>query len=565
MLIHFSNYKVALGLMAFLCLSVAAHAQEKTGDIILDAMQDELWENKKKLKLTDFDDPFYIMYGLQDQKMYLVSASLGALLHYSEDRSRYRTNTRILVGDYDFNDESLDDNHTSSPTVHEIALPVDGDYFGIRRSFWSSTDEVYRSAARHFKKHQQTVKESGKPWSEIPHRTFAKSPAVRIISDFQPFNWQKQRYETLVKNLSAKFLGVTEIENSAVAMQFAEGNHYLVTTEGTIARVPVRSANISIYAYGRSREGDFLGEEIRFSSRTPEGFPDEKELNDRVDELIRKIKNTAQDERLDEEYAGPVLIIGSPVAEFFANAFRAGAEGLRANDNIAKLKGYQFDQSAGFENKIGKSVMHESITVKVKPKLEKYNGVELLGSFLIDGEAMVPADETVLVEKGILRTLMDNRTVTSASKNVYAHGFESGPGVLEITSSFKNAERELKDKLIQKAKAEGLDYAFIIRDKQIRGSVGSDIYRVNVSDGSEEVVTKAQFVRPALKHLRKISGASSTYSAYNLNLYFGETRNTNLTSYIVPSAVLLDEGELKPMNFPTLKEEHFVSNPLVKP
>lgn len=556
--------KTTLGLLVLFLLTIPVFGQEKTGDVILDAMQDELWQNKKELKLPELSPPFYLMYGVQDQKVYVASATLGAIIHYSERPNRFRTNTRILVGDYDFNDESLDDNHFSSPTVHEIELPVDGDYYGIRRSFWSSTDEVYRSAARHFKKHQQTVKESGKDWSEIPHRTFARSEPVRIMMDFQPFNWEKDRYLTLVKNLSAKFLGVDEIENSAVIVQFVEGQHYMVTTEGTIARFPHRSATLLVYAQGRTKEGEFINEELRFASRTPSGFPTEQNLGEQIDQLIRKLKEPKEPTRLDEEYSGPVLVIGSSVAESFANAFMFGSESLKANDNIAKLKGYQFDQSSSLGTKIGKAITHQSLTVKARPSLETYDGVELLGSFVVDGEAMAPAKETVLVENGVLKTLMDNRSITSASKTTYAHGFNDGPGVVEIVCSFKQSERELKDKLIQKAKAEGLEYAFIIRDKRIGGAVGSEVYRVNLDDGGEELVARAQFARPAMKNLRKLSGASSSYKAYNIGR-FGEARNANVTSYIVPTAILLEEGEVKPVNLPMLKEEHFVSSPLVTP
>ncbi len=546
-----------LALSVFLASAINGFTQEKTGDVLLDAMQDELWENKKNLKIEGFDAPFYLMYGIQDQKVYSVSGILGALVHYSESPNRFRTNTRILVGSYDFNDESLDDNHYSSPTVHEINLPVDDDYYGIRRSFWSSTDEVYRSAARHFRKHQQTVKESGKEWSEIPHRTFARSEPVKLMLDFKPYQWDRTRYETLVRDLSKKFAGASSVENSAVVIQFVEGQHYMVTTEGTIVRIPESSANLTVFAQGRTEEGEFFGEELRFSGTTPAGFPSDKELHAIVDELVAKLQKPVTSNRVDEEYNGPVLVMGGVVAETFTSLLN-GRESLNASDNIAKIKGYQYDQSASFDNKIGKPVVHESLTIKATPKVSTYNGMDLLGSFLIDDEAMVPANETVLIENGVLKTLMDNRSVSSASKNAYALGFNEGPGVLEVVCSQKSTDRELKENLIKAAKAEGHEYAFIVRDKQINGAAGNDVYKVSVKDGKEELVTNMQFQRPSLKQLRKVSAASSTTTAHNLRT---GGRNGGITSFIVPSAILLGEGDLKPFNPPTLKEERFVSRP----
>src|SRR6186713_921084 len=133
-----------------------AMGQEQSDDVILKAMQDELARNMKELKLPDYDKPFFIMYGIQDQKSYSIAATLGSIVRSTEKSIRFKSNTRVLVGDYAFNDESLEDNLTSTPTALEINLPVDDDYMGIRRSLWSSTDKVYRDAARHFQRHQQT-------------------------------------------------------------------------------------------------------------------------------------------------------------------------------------------------------------------------------------------------------------------------------------------------------------------------------------------------------------------------------------------------------------------------
>ena len=95
---------------------------------------------------------------IQDQKSYSIAATLGSIVRSTEKSFRFKSNTRVFVGDYAFNDESLEDNLTSAPTALEINLPVDDDYMGIRRSLWSSTDKVYRDAARHFQRHQQTLK-----------------------------------------------------------------------------------------------------------------------------------------------------------------------------------------------------------------------------------------------------------------------------------------------------------------------------------------------------------------------------------------------------------------------
>jgi hypothetical protein len=553
-----NKLKFAFVLAVVICLT--ASAQEKTGDVVLDAMQDELHRNMSELKMPDLSAPFYMMYGLQDQKTYVVAATLGSITEYEEVPARFRTNTRILVGSYEFNDESLDDNHFSSPTAHEIELPVDNDYYGIRRSFWSSTDKVYRDAARHFQKHQQTLKESGKNLSDIPHRTFAKSAPVKLLVEQVDFKWDKERYTALARNLSAKFLGHTDIQNSAVIIRFIEGKRYLVTSEGTVAKVPFSLAAVVVFAQARNENGEFFNDQLAYDALRPDALPEEQVLGLQVDRMIRNLVSAEKDKKLEEEYTGPVLVMGSPVADVFSGLYFRGKDNVMASDNIPRLKGYQYDQLGSTESRIGKSLTHESITVKAKPTLKKFRDTDLLGSYLVDGEAMVPADEVTIIENGVLKTMLDNRTLTNNSKHILAQGFEGGPGVVEVTTTFKNTDKELKDKLIQRAKGAGLEFAFIVRNSAGKG--GMDIFRVTVKDGREELVRNARFERPTPKEMRKLIGASATYNAFNIMSQMNNGGSQDLTSYIVPEAILLEEGEVKPFTPPTFKEDKFVTNPL---
>jgi hypothetical protein len=89
-----------------------------------------------------------------------------------------------------------------------------------------------------------------------------------------------------------------------------------------------------------------------------------------------------------------------------------------------------------------------------------------------------------------------------------------------------------------------------------------DIFRVNVKDGREELVRNARFERPSPKEMRKLIGASATYNAFNVMSQTNNGGSQDLTSYIVPEAILLEEGEIKPFTPPTFKEEKFVTNPL---
>jgi PmbA/TldA metallopeptidase C-terminal domain len=187
-----------------------------------------------------------------------------------------------------------------------------------------------------------------------------------------------------------------------------------------------------------------------------------------------------------------------------------------------------------------------------------------LASYDIDDEGIVPPDEVIIVEKGVLKNLLNDRTMTQSTQT--ANGFSSGPGVIEVTTTHKNSEKELKEKLIAAAKAEGLDFGLMVKHSPNLMGI-TNVYKVNVKDGSEELLRNAFLQDVSFKMFRRILGASGTYLAHNIgasNYLLNANDNSQKTSYIVPEAILLESMEIKPFEMPTLKEDDYVSNPLGK-
>jgi hypothetical protein len=538
-------------------------AQEQSDDVILKAMQDELSRNMSELKLPPYDKPFFIMYSIQDQKSYTITSTLGSIVSSSEKAFRFKSNTRVLVGDYAFNDESLEDNLTSGPTALEIRLPLDDDYMGIRRSLWSSTDKVYRDAARHFQRHQQTLKETGKSLSEIPHRSFAKGNAVKVVSTHTPYAFDKSKWEQQLKNLSALFLKHPLIENSTVMLQFTEGYKYMVNNEGVVAKIPFRETSFMSVGQLKNAKGEFAWDQISHQTFLPDQLPPEDQLKKEIENMIAEIETQLSIPKFEDEYSGPVLFTGSVVADVFSNVLFSGSENIFASNTIPRLTGFQYQAEPLMDGKIGKNIFHESLTIKAKPKLKSYNGATLSSAFEIDDEGIVPSDELIVVEKGVLKSLLNDRTITHVTQS--ANGFSSGPGVLEVTSEQKNSEKELKEKLIARAKAEGLDYALIVRNSPaLMGMM--NVYKVSLKDGSEEKMRNGVYEGMNFKTLKRILGASDKYIAHNLNVpdFQNTGRNGGMGSYIVPESILLEEVEVKPVQLPILREEEYVINPLIE-
>lgn len=540
----------------FLAANLAAQVPEN--DFIIRAMKDELTRNVNELKLPGHNKPFFIMYGISNQKTYSVTATLGALVQSDEIPMREKTTVRILAGDYEFNDESLDDDLTSAPTQRELALPVDLDYAGIRRSLWSTTDNVYRNAARHFKRHQETLSEMKKPIDELPHRKFGRVAPARIISDSVSFFFDKKGWERNVRELSALFLDQPSIASSGVAVHCVQGYQYLANTEGTVARVPQEFIVFMAMARMKNDADEFLSRQVFHVAKKQEELPSRQQLEAEVKAMIAGMEKNETAPQFDEEYSGPVLLLGEAVGNFLMSSVLS-EESIMASDNIPRLKGYQYsDPESAMDLKIGKSITSKEMTVRAKPKLKSFQGTSLLGSYEIDSEGVVPPDELTLIDKGILKTLLNNRTITHASQT--ANGFATGPGVLEITFTYGDTEKILKEKLIRKAKEEGLEYAIIIRESDNASYGPQTIYKVSVADGSETLVRNARLGSSNLKGLKKIMSASATYIVDNRS----GMRMDQPVSLIVPGCLLMEELEVTPFRMPSLKQDEYVPSPLVK-
>lgn len=544
--------------IAIVLLSLSAFAQEKK-NVVQQAMRDELERNMKELKLEGFDRPFFINYSILDETSYQMTASLGALVNSIEVKNRAALSIRLLVGDYEFNDESLDNNLFSQPQANSLELPLDDDYLGIRRSLWISTDNVYRNAARQFAKNKELLKEQNKPLAEVPHRTFAKVSPSKINIMQPEVKFDKAAMEGYVRKVSAVFAEYRDADkqfhSTRVDLIYRTGYQYLENSEGSSNRIPVSAATLVISASLRTTEGEFLIDNIQHQYLTPELPPIEKTMAE-TKQLAEGLLAKAKVPSFEEEYVGPVLFEGSQVADLFLMLMAAGEDNLIATNNIPSLKGYSFESKTSMDTKIGKQIFADGLTIKAVPKMKKYGDESLLGGFEVDSEGVVPADETLIIENGVLKVLMNDRTLVNA--NQVANGLGDGPGVAVVT--FKNVipTAGIKAKLIEQVKKDGLEYGLLVKNgPDMIGSRMFDVYRV-YADGREELARQATMKDISQRNFRKILAASKENAVHNI------AAGRETISVICPQAVLLEEVEFESSRLPRRRNEEYVASPLKK-
>jgi len=611
-------------IILFLIIGTILISQEKPQETIKKAMKDELERNMKNLTLENLEKPFFISYTISDAKTLYISSTLGATFK-SEEKPYRRHSARVLVGDYESDNENfVEMNNMYSFNMNQGHIPLENDYYGIRNSLWKTIDNMYKNAAELYERKLSAIDQQNLSEEEKGLPDFSKIQQVTLDIPTESFIWDKQKWEKTAKDISAIFKDYAEIFSSNVSIFLYQADVYFLNSEGTETKYPISLAAVRINAETQADDGEPLFDHVLYYALTPDDLPAIDDMKNEVkfmaDNLV-KIKNAPI---FDDSYSGPILFEDQAVAELFVQSMFSSMGGLITmrkpifgEQQMAAMLGQLMGKT--LEAKIEKKIISKDLTITANPKMKEYKGTNLIGSFEVDSEGVIPPDELILVEEGILKTLLNGRTPTPKIRESNGHnrtsmfsgGLQSeiGPGVIKVTSSEGTSKEdlskeELKQKLIETANEEDLDYAFIIRkmespncgrEKEIStsrimssfsggGSKSSIsrplyIYKVSLESGEEELVRTTELSGFSLKSLKDVLGISSEQFAYNtlltksvagLNISmfsgFGSSWKMNgiPTSIIVPDALLLEEVDVQKEKRAVTMKTPVVENPVGK-
>ena len=82
-----------------LLIASAISGKQPDGDVLFDAMSDELARSVAQLKIDKHDKPYYIGYRIDDTDTLDIRASFGAFTEDQESRARMLS-VDVHVGDY---------------------------------------------------------------------------------------------------------------------------------------------------------------------------------------------------------------------------------------------------------------------------------------------------------------------------------------------------------------------------------------------------------------------------------------------------------------------------------
>jgi hypothetical protein len=564
-------------IISFLALTILFCQQnlraQSGDDIIFKAMNDELSRNVSQLTLDKYKPPFFISYYLFDAQSFYMRASLGAIRYSYEGPSR-NSNVRLMVGDYSLNDENFVPGSQSYQSgINYLQLPLNNDYSSIRRSFWISTDNVYKSALEKYEQKLTALKQQNKEEEEKLDDYSRITPVNMMLKDV-PFTYDKAKWENIIKDLSAMFKTYGQINGSSVNITFAKATAYVVTNEGTRLRIPLTIANISVAANTQAEDGNPLNDQLSYCALIPDQLPTVDKIKQDIKQMADNIVALRKAPVMGEAYSGPVIFEGSAVADVFAQKLFGGNGLIARREPVYAVERPNQGSTNKLDSKVNQKICSENITIKSTPKLKIFNNTPLIGSFEVDAEGVVPKDELMLVDKGILKTLLNDRIPTTKvkeSNGYYRFGVrgssvltQKAPGVINV--SYDNGEnlKSIRKAVLKEAEKSGLEYIYVIR--KLEGSSGRNlpiskpfsIYKVSVKTGEEQLIRSAvisEFQTTAFKQITKGTKEQNVYNTL-LNGSFP-------VSFIVPQAIVFNDINIE-KDKTTKPKLPVVSNPVAQ-
>lgn len=540
------------------CLSLAGNllplsAQKTTEDPLLTIIEKEVTRTLDSIRLPNLSTPFFIDYRLQDSRSLLIQASMGSLISSSMSPQRIGAPT-LLVGDYNLN------NISRNLYLSMYGLPTGNDEQAIRAALWLQLDNAYKQSAENHEGYKSAINQMIIPEDMRGVPDFEKQEPVVVMLPPAPLKIDKKALEDYAVKASALLKGYKDADKTYVYLNTFTREYRYFNTEGTKVFYPQNLVELVIRIEGQSPDGEDIAQVIRKSYTSPKELPDMKELKTICEDGHKTFSERMQAPMVKEAYSGPVLFEGGAVANCITQYMINPQRGLKSS--FRNMNGPLLVPANDLETMLNKKIISRDLTITSLSGTETYNGTTLLGYFPVDMQGVVPDKELVLVEDGVLKNLLTSRKPSKRFPHSNGHSrgiFQNGdiqPGVIRMSSKGNAySSAELKQKLIEAAKEEDYEYAYIVRSL-----IGEpfQLYRVDVKDGSEELLRGGRINDMSLKSFKRILGVSDKEAILN-TLAGGLGR-----SYIVPEGILFEEIDIIKDNNVVLKKPYILEKPEIK-
>ena len=554
-------------------------------DKTLAALHDELERSKNRLVLPGQQHPYFIEYRLLDLDERVISAEFGALLSSSTTRNRFMS-VDVRVGNYKVDSSNFLSGEGFRGFLGSTGtVGIDRDYDSLRQDLWLATDQAYKQALDSFSNKQAALRAlANAPTVD----DFSQEAAVVMVEPRVEPDWTSRNWEAEARTVSAVLKSYPELYNSRVTYHLIYATSYLVTTEGTQIRTSRSLAAIEASLGTQADDGmplhNFLAVYVNRPAQLPAAEAVRQQLDSKGKELAAlRMAPTVRD------YDGPMLFEARAAGSLLAQVLAPSVSGARPPVSV-NTRFEQMMQALGgrseWMGRIGQRVLPLTVDLTDDPTVQQFEGHDLIASYQIDQDG-VRAQKAALVQNGLLKELLMSRRPGPDLDRSNGHGrstFLAMPRPM-LSNLFFNASSgesaaDLRRKFLEACKQNGQQFGLLVREMDnpviasssqeelsdslatlASGAPNGDrmpllVYRVNVSDGREELVRGALISQLTVRNLRTLLGSGNDNTVfYYAQSQDAETAGTALGAFgsanggvpsdVIAPSLLFEEVEVR--------------------
>jgi hypothetical protein len=492
-------------------------------------MQAELSRSLQRLRLQDYQAPFYVAYRVVDEHHLELGGRYGALFE-DRDRQARELHVDLRVGSYELDSSSPEEATLTldgdGPTwTAPRDAPLDGDAVALRNALWLATDERYKEAlASYFKKRSKAVYRADDP-DRAP--SFSHEAPAEHVDPPLPFPFERDRWRAVIREVTGGFRSHPEIFDADLKVTAEREVRWFASTEGSALVTEHTLYGAHLHAVTRAPDGQLLEDGRDFYAPTEGGLPS-----------LEALRRSAE---LVVEAAGVL----------FHEAVGHRLEGDRVEDD---------QEGQTFRGQVGRAILPTFLSVVDDPTLREASGVPLNGSYAFDDQG-VPAQRTVLVRDGRLETYLLSRRPVRPFEHSNGHGRAQGTRAsmarmsnLLVQSGNRLGREALKAALMAEARRQGKPFGLVVHDitggntntlswgyQAFKGTPRL-VYRVDARTGEEELVRGVEMVGTPLSSVKRVLATGDELRVFNG--YCGAESGYVPVSTVAP-AMLVGEIELQ--------------------
>lgn len=444
---------------------VMDRAKAEKGDpaVLLDMLDAELQRNFASLSSPELDPPaYYLGYSVTATEELYLEAEDGTMLRDDQDRRR-ELDIDVRVGDHQRDNSHSQGGDYGPGNGLGSGLPITlGDVeLSLSQAIWLDTEAQYKAAVsklRDVESSEQLRSEGDEP----DHPDFSREKPTVHVERLPQLDLPalREAWPAVLTEISAELSADPLVLRSSVTLLAASTNQFMVNTEGSRVQTGRVRLRVLLEARAQAEDGMMLQRAETFEAHHPDQMPDVERLRQTAARLRDELLALRQ-APIADPYTGPAILEGRAAGVYFHEIFGHRLEGHRQKDDL---------EGQTFTEKLDRRVLPSFLDVVDDPTVTTLGGTPLSGHYFVDDEG-VPAQRTVLVERGKLETFLLGRSPVLPFRRSNGHGRRSPgyqtvarQGNLVVTSRKTYSPRELRQQLVGEIKRQSKPYGLRFSD-----------------------------------------------------------------------------------------------------